>query len=54
MARVCREGIRKAKLQLELDLVRAMKSNKKGFIRYRGQQRKRKETVPPRWAKQET
>ncbi len=41
------EGIRKAKAQLELNLARDVKNNKKGFFRYIGQQRKMKETVPP-------
>ena len=45
MAQECREGIRKAKAQLELNLARDVKNNKKGFFRYIGQQRKMKETV---------
>ena len=47
MAQEGREGIRKTKAQLELNLARDVKNNKKGFFRYTGQQRKMKETVPP-------
>ncbi|KAK4811350.1 hypothetical protein QYF61_027579 [Mycteria americana] len=47
VAQECRDGIRKAKAQMELNLARDIKSNKKGFFRYIGQQRKMKETVPP-------
>ncbi|KFW65506.1 hypothetical protein AS28_00874, partial [Pygoscelis adeliae] len=46
IARECREGIRKAKDQLELNLARDVKNNKKSFFRCIGQQRKMKETVP--------
>ncbi|KFW09685.1 hypothetical protein N327_13834, partial [Fulmarus glacialis] len=44
---ICRDGMRKAKAQLELDLARDAKNNKKGFYRYVGQKRKTKENVPP-------
>ena len=47
MARECREGIRTAKAQLELNLARDVKNNKKGFFRYIRQQRKMKEMYPP-------
>ncbi|KAK4806903.1 LOW QUALITY PROTEIN: hypothetical protein QYF61_012624 [Mycteria americana] len=42
---MCRDGIRKAKAQLELNLARDVKNNKKGFYRYIGQKRKIKENV---------
>ena len=45
--RTCRDGIRKAKVLTELNLVRDAKNNKKGFYRYIGQKRKTKESVPP-------
>ena len=44
-ARVCRDGIRKAKAQLELNLARDVKNRKKGFYRCVGQKRKTKEKV---------
>ncbi|KAK4815291.1 hypothetical protein QYF61_026196 [Mycteria americana] len=44
---LCRDGVRKAKAQLELNLARDAKTNKKGFCRYVGQKRKVKERVPP-------
>ena len=34
VVRVCRDRIRKAKAQTELNLVRDVKDNKKGFYRY--------------------
>ncbi|KAK4806963.1 LOW QUALITY PROTEIN: hypothetical protein QYF61_027330 [Mycteria americana] len=46
-ARLCRDGVRKAKAQLELNLARDAKNNKKGFYRYINQKRKVKESVPP-------
>ncbi|KAK4830139.1 hypothetical protein QYF61_008566 [Mycteria americana] len=39
-ARVCRDGIRKAKAQLELNLVRNVKNDKMAFYRYVAQKRK--------------
>ncbi|KAK4819834.1 hypothetical protein QYF61_012979 [Mycteria americana] len=42
-----RDGIRKAKTQLELNLARDAKNNKKSLYRYVGQKRKIKEYVPP-------
>ena len=33
---MCRDKIRKAKAQMELNLVRDVKNNKKGFYRYIG------------------
>ena len=44
MAQACRDGIRKAKAQLDLDLV---KGNKKGFCKYTGNKRKTRETLRP-------
>ncbi|PKU39070.1 nedd4-binding protein 2-like 2 [Limosa lapponica baueri] len=41
-----RDHVRKAKAQLELNLARDVKSNKKGFCRYVSQRRKVKESVP--------
>lgn len=35
----CRDGIRKAKVQEELNLVRDVKNNKIRFYRYHGQKR---------------
>ncbi|KFQ53018.1 hypothetical protein N334_04373, partial [Pelecanus crispus] len=46
-ARLCREGVRKAKAQLELILARDAKNNKKGFYRYVNQKRKVKESISP-------
>ncbi|KFZ67293.1 hypothetical protein N338_10186, partial [Podiceps cristatus] len=44
-ARLCRDGVRKAKAQLELNLARNTKNSKKGFYRYLNQKRKVKENV---------
>ena len=38
-ARLCRDVVRKAKAQLELDLARGAKKNKKDFYRYISQKR---------------
>ena len=46
-ARLCRNRVRKAKAQLELNLTRDARNNKKGFYRYVRQKRKVKESVPP-------
>ncbi|KFV15714.1 hypothetical protein N339_02762, partial [Pterocles gutturalis] len=46
IAQLCRDGVRKAKAQLELNLVKDAKNNKKGFYRYVNQKRKVKESVP--------
>ncbi|KFP18135.1 hypothetical protein Z169_02708, partial [Egretta garzetta] len=46
-ARLCRDGVRKAKVQLELNLARDAKNNKKGFYRYVSQKRMVKESIPP-------
>ena len=45
-ARLCRDGIRKAKDQLEMDLARGAKNNKKGFYRYINQKNKMQEGIP--------
>ena len=39
VVRVCRDRIRKAKAQMELNLARDVKDNKKGFYRYTGRRR---------------
>ncbi|KAK4821003.1 hypothetical protein QYF61_010734 [Mycteria americana] len=44
-ARLCRDGVRKAKAQLELNLAGNAKNNKKGFYRYVNQKRKVKESI---------
>jgi len=36
-------------VQLELNLARDAKNNKKGIYRYVSQKRKVKESIPPRW-----
>ncbi|KFQ78147.1 hypothetical protein N335_09061, partial [Phaethon lepturus] len=43
----CRDGVRRAKAQLELNLARDAKNKKKGFYRYVRQKRKVKESVLP-------
>ena len=43
-----RDGVRRAKVQLELNLAREAENNKKGFCKYVDQKRKIKESVPPR------
>ncbi|KAK4830766.1 hypothetical protein QYF61_013255 [Mycteria americana] len=47
MGQLCRDGVRKAKVWLELNLARDAKNNKKGFYRHINQKRKVKESVPP-------
>ena len=42
----CRRRIRKAKVQVELNLERDVKNNKKTFYRYIGQKRQAKMGVP--------
>jgi len=46
-ARLYRDGVRKVKAQLELNLARNAKNNKKGFYRYVSQKSKVKESIPP-------
>jgi len=46
-AQLCRDALRKAKVQLELNLARDAKNNNKSFYRYVYQTRKVKESVPP-------
>lgn len=41
----CRDGVNKPKVQMELNLSRNMKNNKKGFFRYTEQKRQAKESV---------
>ena len=45
---MCRDKVRNAKAQMELNLARDVKSNKKGFYRYIGRMRQVKESVPLR------
>jgi len=45
-AQLCRGGVRKAKVQMELNLARDAKNNKKSFHRYFSQKKKVKESVP--------
>ena len=40
----CRDGIRKAKAEMALNLARHVKSNKKASYRYTGQERQDKES----------
>jgi len=44
---LCRDEVRRAKAQLELNLARNAKNNKTGFNRYVNQKRKVKESIPP-------
>jgi len=46
IAQLCRDGVRKAKKQLELNLARDAKNNKKGFYRSVSQKRRVKESIP--------
>ncbi|KFV07293.1 hypothetical protein N339_07034, partial [Pterocles gutturalis] len=45
-AQLCRDGVRKTMTQLDLNLMRDAKNNKKGFCSYVNQKRKVKESVP--------
>jgi len=47
LSRCYREGIRKAKMQMELNLARDAKNNKKGLYRYIDQKRQTKESESP-------
>ncbi|KFZ53140.1 hypothetical protein N338_13083, partial [Podiceps cristatus] len=47
VVRLCRDGVRKAKARLELNLARDAKNNRKGSYRYLNQRRKVKESTPP-------
>jgi len=44
---LCRDGVRRATAQLELNLARDAKNNKKVFYRYVSQKRKVKESIAP-------
>ena len=46
IVRVCRDRIRKAKVQMEQNLARDVKDNKKGFYKYIGKKEQAKESVP--------
>jgi len=50
-ARFCKDDVRKAKAQLELNLAKDAKNNKRGFYRYVRQKRKVKESVAPPMSK---
>jgi len=45
-AQLCRDEVRRAKAQLELNLARDAKINKQSFYRYVNQKRNVKESVP--------
>jgi len=45
---LCREGLRRAKVWLQLKLARDAKNSKKGCCRYVSQKRRVKKSVPPR------
>ena len=47
VARLCSDGVRKAKAQTGLNLARDAKKNKKGFYRYLNQKRKVHNGIPP-------
>ncbi|GAB0206434.1 mitochondrial enolase superfamily member 1 [Grus japonensis] len=47
VVRVCRDTTRKAKAQLELNLAKDVKDNKKGFFKYISSKRKTRENVGP-------
>jgi len=44
---LCRDEVRRAKVQLELNLARDTKNNKKDLQKHVSQKRKVKESVPP-------
>ena len=44
---MCKDRIRKAKAQMEMNLARDVKDNKKEFYNYIGRRRQAKESVPP-------
>ena len=46
-ARLCRDGVRKAKALLELNLARDAKKNRKGFYRYLNQKSQVQEGIQP-------
>ena len=47
VVRVCRDEIRKAKVQIELNITRVVKNNKKRFFKYIYRMRQTKESLPP-------
>ena len=47
VVRMCRDKMRKAKAQMELNLARDARNNTKGFYRYIGMRRQMKEGIPP-------
>ena len=44
---LCRDGVTRAKVQLELNLARDAKNNKKGFYRYVNQKSQVKQSIAP-------
>ena len=44
---MCKDGVRKVKAQLELNLARDAKNNKKGFCRHVSQKGRSKKVYPP-------
>jgi len=48
---LCLDEVRRTKAQLELNLARDAKNNKKGFYKYISQKRKVEERVPPMMSK---
>jgi len=44
---LCRDEVRRTEVQLEVNLEKDAKNNKKGFYRYVSQKSKVKESVPP-------
>jgi len=44
---LCRDEVRRAKAQLELNLASDAKNNKKGFYRYVNQKSQVKQSIPP-------
>ena len=48
---MCRDGVGKPRVQLELNLARDAKNNKKGFYRYVSQKGKVRESVCPLMSK---
>ncbi|KAK4823437.1 hypothetical protein QYF61_002123 [Mycteria americana] len=49
LVKSCREKIRKAKAQLELNLVTVVRDNKKCFYKYINNKKRAKENLPPLW-----
>ena len=50
-SQVCRDGVRKAKAQLELNMASDLKDNKNSFYNYIKSKRKTKENVHGVWSR---